>query len=144
MSFPPLYILYCPVPQGHSAINTAPSYLSALLTLTPPSGSKLCVPELILPILAVHVLEGQTQGSLTPHSQGTHSTLCAAHSSFGLIQHLVSWDVSAVCSWLPFSVKISLGVLFFTINIFHEIIREAGELTLGEQCGSCMVKVDSS
>lgn len=41
-------------------------------------------------------------------------------------------------------IKVGLGVFFFTINIFHEIISEACELTLGEQCGSCMVKVDGS
>ena len=40
--------------------------------------------------------------------------------------------------------KISYAVFFFTINIFHEIFHEACNLALGEQRGSCMVKIDSS
>lgn len=105
-----------------------------------------CVPEPILPNPGSACIIGtDLWASLTtrpPH--GAYSVLHAQHSPGLLIQHLVSRDISAECSWLLFNAKVSFGVLFFTINIFHEIISEACELTLGKQRGSCMVKVDSS
>lgn len=42
------------------------------------------------------------------------------------------------------SANIHYEVFFFTVNIFHEVVSEACELALGEQCGACVVKVDSS
>lgn len=130
-----------PVPQGHPTKHSTfvllcPSWHWLLLL------EDLSVPESVLSIWQWICYRDSPVVLAWPSLPWElFGFVCSAQSQS---INLLSRDISGKCSWLILNTKISFGVFFFTINIFREIINEACELALGEQCGSRMVKVDSS
>lgn len=136
------YSLHCASPTASSHHHIQHLCTSVpLLTLSLSSVSSLCVPEPILPSSQLMCYKEWPWVIAWPPLHGAHSALGAQFDPSLLTKHLLRREMSAEYSWLMFNCK---NQLFFTINIFHEILSEACELTLGEQCGSRMVKVDSS
>lgn len=140
MNVPPI-VPFSALCQSHRVTtppNTAPLYLCALLDTVP-----MC-PWASSPIPATHTLEVMTLGvCLTPSLWDLFSYGGSTCPSL-VTQLELSREISAEHSGPMSNANISYGMFFFTINIFHEITSEACELTLGEQGGACMVKVDSS
>ena len=156
-------------PQGHP-ITKCSTYVSqaSSLTPTPSSGGYPRIPEPVSPTQQ-HMCYGTDPRCLPdPLSWGACSALCIQHfpprpPDILLGNRYINWMyrvglkvrsgwdrktqmnflANLIVGWSSMQ-KISYVVFFFTINVFHEIFHEACNLALGEQCGSCMVKIDSS